>query len=54
MHSSGTGPVTLFWGTILTWGKGTFFVWAAEEVISGDKAPKYPLVAPGLYPVLKL
>ena len=34
MHSSGTGPVTFFRGTILAWG--------AQAVIWGGTAPKCP------------
>ena len=34
MHSSGTGPVTFFWGTTLAWG--------GQAVIWGGTAPKCP------------
>ena len=47
MHSSGTGLVVLFWGTILA-RRGTFLAWGAQAVILGAHGPKMPPVAPGL------
>ena len=39
LHFSATGPVALFWGTILAWGHKQWFE---------GHGPKMPLVAPGL------
>ena len=47
MHSSGTGPVTLFWGTILAWGHTSRLgetprLVGLQAVIWGGMAPKCP------------
>ena len=45
--TSGTGHVTLFWGTILAW-VGRFLAWEGRSSDFGGQGPKMPLVAPGL------
>ena len=41
MHTSGTGPVTFFWGTILAWG-GTLLAWRGISSDLGRHGPKIP------------
>ena len=47
MHSSGTGPVTLFWGTILAW-RAYFSLRGTQAVIWPGTAPKCSPLAPDL------